>query len=39
MVKVLYRQARLSDIPAMAEIRAADWSTEEYWSERYLEGT
>lgn len=34
MVKVLYRQARLSDIPAMAEIRAADWGTEEYWSKR-----
>ena len=34
---VLYRQARHSDIPMMAEIRAADWGTEEYWSERILQ--
>lgn len=34
MLKVLYRQARLSDIRAMAEIRANDWGTEEYWRER-----
>lgn len=34
MVKVRYRQARLTDIPAMAEIRAADWGTKEYWRER-----
>jgi ribosomal protein S18 acetylase RimI-like enzyme len=36
-----YRQAQQSDIPAMAEIRAADWGTEEYWRERigqYLTG-
>ena len=31
---VLYRRARRSDIPAMAEIRASDWGTEEYWRER-----
>jgi len=34
---VLYRQARHSDIPMMAEIRAADWGTEEYWRERILQ--
>jgi hypothetical protein len=34
---VLYRQAGHSDIPMMAEIRAADWGTEEYWSERILQ--
>jgi GNAT superfamily N-acetyltransferase len=36
------RQAQLSDIPQMAEIRAADWGTEEYWRERilqYMSGT
>ena len=31
-----YRRARLSDISAMAEIRAADWGTEEYWRRRIL---
>jgi len=38
---MLYRQAQLSDVPAMAEIRAADWGTEDYWRERitqYLTG-
>ena len=34
---MLYRQAQLSDIPAMAEVRAADWGTEEYWRERILQ--
>ena len=34
---VLYRQARHSDIPMMAEIRAADWGTQEYWRERILQ--
>ena len=33
---MLYRQARTRDIPAMAEIRAADWGDEEYWKERIL---
>ena len=28
------REAQLSDVPAMAQIRAADWGTEEYWRER-----
>lgn len=31
---ILYRQAQDSDIPQMAEIRAGDWGTEEYWRER-----
>ena len=34
---LLYRQARHSDIPAMAQIRAGDWGTEEYWKERILQ--
>jgi ribosomal protein S18 acetylase RimI-like enzyme len=34
---LLYRQARHSDIPEMAEIRAGDWGTEEYWRERILQ--
>jgi hypothetical protein len=34
---VLYRQARRSDIPMMAEIRAADWGSEQYWRERMLQ--
>jgi ribosomal protein S18 acetylase RimI-like enzyme len=34
VIKVQYRPARLNDIPAMAEIRAADWGTQEYWTER-----
>jgi GNAT superfamily N-acetyltransferase len=34
---MLYRQAQLSDIPAMAEIRAADWGTLEYWKERLFQ--
>jgi ribosomal protein S18 acetylase RimI-like enzyme len=31
---LLYRRAGKSDIPAMAEIRAGDWGTEEDWRER-----
>lgn len=37
-----FRQAQISDIPQMAEIRAGDWGTEEYWRERilqYMSGT
>lgn len=34
---VRYRRARRSDIPAMAEIRAGDWGTEDYWRERMLQ--
>jgi ribosomal protein S18 acetylase RimI-like enzyme len=37
MVEVRYRRARRSDIPAMAEIRAADWGTEDYWQHRILQ--
>jgi ribosomal protein S18 acetylase RimI-like enzyme len=31
---VQYRRVRLSDIPAMAKIRAADWGNQDYWTER-----
>ena len=37
-----YREAIMSDIPALARVRAAEWETEEYWSRRiagYLNGT
>jgi len=34
---LLYRQAAVNDIPGMAEIRAADWGTEQYWRERILQ--
>ena len=37
MVEVGYRCARRSDIPAMAEIRVADWGTEDYWRQRILQ--
>ena len=39
---VRYRQAVPSDIPAMAEIRAREWGTLEYWTDRiagYMTGT
>ena len=32
-----HREAQLSDIAQMAEIRAGDWGTEEYWRERILQ--
>jgi ribosomal protein S18 acetylase RimI-like enzyme len=35
--KVLYRPARLIDVPDMARIRAADWGDEEYWKNRILQ--
>ena len=38
---VTYRVAELSDVPAMAAIRALEWESEEYWSTRitgYLNG-
>ena len=41
MAELAYRQATSADIPAMAEVRAGDWGTEEYWRERiarYLAG-
>lgn len=34
MTDVHYREAADADVPAMAEIRAGDWGTEEYWRER-----
>jgi ribosomal protein S18 acetylase RimI-like enzyme len=34
MIEKVYRPVRDSDIPAMAEIRAGDWGTQEYWQER-----
>ena len=37
-----YRVATLSDVPAMATIRAAEWETEDYWRRRlaaYMDGT
>jgi GNAT superfamily N-acetyltransferase len=37
MNPLLYRQAQETDIPAMAQIRAADWGTEEYWRVRILQ--
>ena len=36
MSETLYREARRTDIPAMAKIRLADWGTEEYWRTRIL---
>ena len=36
-----YREAETSDVPALAQIRAADWGSEEYWQARitgYLNG-
>jgi ribosomal protein S18 acetylase RimI-like enzyme len=36
MSQLLYRQAQETDVPAMAQIRAADWGTEEYWRVRIL---
>jgi ribosomal protein S18 acetylase RimI-like enzyme len=34
---MIYRLARHADVPAMAEIRAADWGTKDYWQERILQ--
>ena len=34
VIQILYREARQSDIPGMAEVRACDWGSEEYWSNR-----
>ena len=41
MSGVIYREATLADLPALARIRAAEWESEEYWTERitgYVEG-
>jgi ribosomal protein S18 acetylase RimI-like enzyme len=37
MSQLLYREAQNTDIPVMAEIRAADWGTEEYWRVRIFQ--
>lgn len=34
MAILKFQKAQLSDLPAMARIRAAEWETEEYWSRR-----
>jgi GNAT superfamily N-acetyltransferase len=31
---VLYRLAKLADVPRLARIRAAEWETEDYWTTR-----
>ncbi|HUO16601.1 MAG TPA: GNAT family N-acetyltransferase [Verrucomicrobiae bacterium] len=31
---IFYREAMLADVPGMAQVRAHDWGTEEYWQER-----
>jgi hypothetical protein len=36
VVQILYREARQSDIQGMAEVRAGDWGSEEYWRNRIL---
>lgn len=41
LMTVHYRQAQKSDIPAMARIRAAEWESEAFWSNRikgYMSG-
>lgn len=38
---VIYREAVLTDVPALARIRAAEWESERYWTDRitgYMEG-
>lgn len=42
LAKLQYRQAPPSDIPAMAEIRAREWGTLDYWTNciaGYMTGT
>ncbi len=34
MSELLYRKADTADIPAMAQIRAGDWGTADFWQER-----
>ena len=34
VIQILYREALVSDVPGMAEVRAGDWGSEEYWSNR-----
>jgi ribosomal protein S18 acetylase RimI-like enzyme len=33
---IVYREADPSDVRAMAEIRAAEWGTEDYWYDRIM---
>jgi ribosomal protein S18 acetylase RimI-like enzyme len=38
---IIYRQADVHDVPALARIRAAEWGSGEYWQNRisgYMEG-
>ena len=36
VIQILYREALVSDVPGMAEVRAGDWGSEQYWSNRIL---
>ena len=41
MPDLIYREARIDDVPQMAEVRAGDWGTVEFWKPRitgYLSG-
>ncbi len=37
MTEEIYRRVQSGDIPLMAEVRAGDWGTAEYWRERISE--
>ena len=34
MTEVLFREASIEDMPALAKIRGDDWQSEEYWNQR-----
>ena len=34
MPSLIYREALPTDVPALARIRAAEWESEEYWTQR-----
>jgi hypothetical protein len=41
MAEIILRPADTTDIPAIAALRASDWETEAYWTDRitnYLQG-
>src|SRR2546430_12834496 len=41
MPTIVYREANLADVSALARIRAAEWGTEQYWQDRisgYMRG-
>lgn len=41
MPGVIYREGVLADVPALARIRATEWESEQYWTNRitgYIEG-